>query len=260
MFVELHARSAFSFLEAAALPEALAERAARLEHARHRAAGRRRRLRRAPALSRLQPARPLGAGGRGGHAGRRQPAAAAGGGSRGVSEPLPPADPREDAGAEGRGRRHVRGAGRVLERPRLPDRWRPRPGGGRAGRARARPPARVPRAARRHLRPLQRLRRAAAPPEPPPGGAQRVAARRWPRASGWPRSPPTSLCSSPARIARCSTCSPASASTPRSRPRAGCSRATASTSEGAGGWSGSSRTAPRRWPIPASWRCASASP
>jgi error-prone DNA polymerase len=31
MFVELHARSAFSFLEAAALPEALAERAARLE-------------------------------------------------------------------------------------------------------------------------------------------------------------------------------------------------------------------------------------
>jgi len=29
MFVELHARSAFSFLEAAALPEALAERAAR---------------------------------------------------------------------------------------------------------------------------------------------------------------------------------------------------------------------------------------
>src|SRR5512134_525416 len=31
MFVELHARSAFSFLEATALPEALAERAARLE-------------------------------------------------------------------------------------------------------------------------------------------------------------------------------------------------------------------------------------
>ncbi|HEX4996161.1 MAG TPA: PHP domain-containing protein, partial [Methylomirabilota bacterium] len=31
MYVELHARSAFSFLEAAALPEALAERAARLE-------------------------------------------------------------------------------------------------------------------------------------------------------------------------------------------------------------------------------------
>ena len=31
MFVELHARSAFSFLEAAALPEALAERAALLE-------------------------------------------------------------------------------------------------------------------------------------------------------------------------------------------------------------------------------------
>ena len=31
MFVELHARSAFSFLEAAALPEALAERAAALE-------------------------------------------------------------------------------------------------------------------------------------------------------------------------------------------------------------------------------------
>jgi error-prone DNA polymerase len=31
LFVELHARSAFSFLEAAALPEALAERAAHLE-------------------------------------------------------------------------------------------------------------------------------------------------------------------------------------------------------------------------------------
>ena len=31
MYVELHARSAFSFLEAAALPEALAERAAGLE-------------------------------------------------------------------------------------------------------------------------------------------------------------------------------------------------------------------------------------
>src|SRR3990167_5328848 len=30
MYVELHARSAFSFLEGAALPEALAERAARL--------------------------------------------------------------------------------------------------------------------------------------------------------------------------------------------------------------------------------------
>ena len=30
MFVELHAKSAFSFLEAAALPEALAERAAAL--------------------------------------------------------------------------------------------------------------------------------------------------------------------------------------------------------------------------------------
>jgi hypothetical protein len=31
VFVELHARSAFSFLEAAALPEALAERAAKLD-------------------------------------------------------------------------------------------------------------------------------------------------------------------------------------------------------------------------------------
>ena len=145
---------------------------------RHRAAGRRWRVRRAPALPRLQPARPLGTGGRGDHAGRWQPAAAARGRSRGVPEPLPPADPREDARAEGGRRRHVRRAGRVLERPRLLDRWRPRPGGGRArARGRARRP-RVPRAARRHLRPLRRLRRAAAPPEPPGGGAQRVAARR----------------------------------------------------------------------------------
>ena len=85
LYVELHAKSAFSFLEAAGLPEALAERGRAARAAGDRAAGPRRRLRRAPALPRL-------------HAGwasaplvgaevtleRRRPAAAAGRGPRGL--------------------------------------------------------------------------------------------------------------------------------------------------------------------------------
>ena len=182
MFVELHARSAFSFLEAAALPEALAERAAALGQ---------------PSVALLDADGVYGAPRlyractRLGLSARVGAEVTLADGSR-----LPLlAEDREGyqnlcrlltrvkmRAAEGRGRGHPRRALRVRGRARLSHRRRPGAGGDRArarGRAGGPAPARAPRL---DLRPLQRLRGAAAPPEPSGGSAQRVAARARPGA------------------------------------------------------------------------------
>ena len=139
MFVELHARSAFSFLEAAALPEALAERAALLEQ---------------PALALLDRDGLYGAPRfyrAATRAGIKPLVGAevtlAGGGRlpllverpRGLSEPLPLLTQDEDARVQARRRRHPGRAGGARGRARVPHGRRGRAGGARAGRGRRHP-------------------------------------------------------------------------------------------------------------------------
>ena len=170
MYVELHARSAFSFLEATALPEDLAEQAARLEQPAIALAdsdgvyGAARFYR---ACTRLGLAPLVGAEVTLETGGRLPLLVEDREGYRNLCRLLTRIKMRAPKGEGAATRR----SGRACRGARLPDRRRPRPGRGAPGLFRLVLRAQPPRTAHRHLRALRRLHRAPAPSEPRRGSA-----------------------------------------------------------------------------------------
>ena len=246
MYIELHAASAFSFLQGASLPETLVERAAALGYPAlalldadgvygaprfHKAAaqGRPARDHRRGADHRAAPQRAAPVR-RARRAGDTLAAAGAGRLGRGLPESLPPGHAHEDARRERRGRARARGARRLHRRPR---------GAGRAGRCSTRSTT----ASAACSIAWSASSAAATSTSSCSGTCCATRSPTTPRSRSWRRrsacrwSPPTA-CASPRRASgRSSTCSPACAITPRSTPPAAGWRATPSAI--------SSR--PRRW-------------
>ena len=108
MYIELHARSAFSFLEGASSPEELARVCARTRHARHGAARSRRRVRLAAFSSGGEEAFHSRAHRRGSHVRRGLALSAARRIARRLSEFVPPDHAHEAARAKRGGKRPAR--------------------------------------------------------------------------------------------------------------------------------------------------------
>ncbi len=168
-YVELHARSAFSFLRGASLPEELAGVCAGLGMPAMALARPRWCLRRAALPFRSEEGRHPRARRRGGHRYRWRNLPAAGPQPHGLPESLPPHHAHEAAREEIRGRGAPGGDRGIRRGPRLPHRRRRWPAGesdrGRHGAA-------VPGATRRGVRPRKCLRGTTAAHEPRGGSAQ----------------------------------------------------------------------------------------
>ena len=204
-YVELHARSAFSFLEGSSVPEELVARAAELD---------------IPAMAILDRDNVSGARAlphgreksrhprahrRRNHLHRRPPLSAAGRKSHRLPEPLPPDHPHEAARQKRRRRGHTGRARRILAKA-----W---------SACAPRPDQRVPRSLRRK----KRLRRTAAPLQPRRGSPQPGPHRFRARTSACRWSPPTASSHATPAIARSARrphLRPPQSHNPRSRPPA----------------------------------------